>query len=256
MFPGGVHDLDDVPVHLGVNVYLAHGALAGENILGGGDGFEGFDGMHHLEALKHGNFVFQLRVAQAQAHEEAIQLCLGQGEGAFVVDGILGGDQKEGREKLVIIAIGGDFAFRHGFEEGGLGARGGAVNFVSQDDLGKDGAGPEFKLGGLGIENAVAGNVVGQQVGGTLDAFEGAADAAGDGAGEHGLGHTGDVFKQNMAFGTIGHHGEDDLVALADDHLFDVVHDAVDGGGHGRLHGLAFGGGLEFGDANGLVTSA
>src|SRR5438067_1837306 len=83
-------------------------------------------------------------------------------------------------------------------------ARGGAVGLVGQRRLGEDGHGVELERGGLLVEDGHAGDVGGEQVGGTLEALEGGADAAGQGAGEHGLGHAGDVLQQDVALAQVG----------------------------------------------------
>lgn len=80
------------------------------------------DGVPELEAFEHAVFLVESRVAEAEADEEAVELRFGERERALVVDGILGGDEEEGPLEIVLGAIGGDLAFGHGFEEGGLGA--------------------------------------------------------------------------------------------------------------------------------------
>jgi hypothetical protein len=79
-----------------------------------------------------------------------------------------------------------------------LRARRGAVDFVGQHNLGEERAGAELEVGGLGIENGTAGDVVGQEIGRALDAFESAAQAAGQGAGQHGFGHARHVLQQHV----------------------------------------------------------
>ena len=62
-----------------------------------------------------------------------------------------------------------------------------------------------------------------------------AADGAGKRAGQHGLGHAGHVFQQDVAAGKIGHDRQDDFIVFAHDDFLDVVHDLI---GHGRHRGL------------------
>ncbi len=62
-------------------------------------------------------------VADAQAHQEAIELRFGQRIGAVVFDRILGGDHHEGTRQRVGAAVDGDLALVHGFEQRGLGFR-------------------------------------------------------------------------------------------------------------------------------------
>ena len=70
---------------------------------------------------------------------EAIKLGLGQGVGAFLLDGVLGGHHDEGFFERVGLAAHGDLALLHGFQQGRLGLGRGAVDLVSQDCVGKDG---------------------------------------------------------------------------------------------------------------------
>ena len=169
-------------------------------------------------------FLVRLGVAEGEAHEEAVELGLGEGEGAFVVDGVLGGDEEKGGGEVEDLAHRAeDLALGHGLEKRGLGARGGAVDLIGEQDLGKERPGTELELGGFGIVNGGSGDVVGQgDRGSTLNAFERALDALGEGAGEHGFGDAGDVLKEEVTLGEEGGKGELNLLALADKDFFDV----------------------------------
>ena len=219
-------------------MHLADGFLAGQNFLDADDSFQVFNRMLRLEPLQHGDFDFKLRVAQTQPDEKPVQLRLGQGKRAFVVNWILRGNEKERRRQFVIIAVGGHLAFRHGFQQRGLGARRGAVDFIRQQDLGEERAGAEFKFGGLGIENGTAGDVIGQQIRRALDAFEIAADAARQSPRQHGLGHAGHIFQKHVPLGKIRHHGHQNFVVFADHHFLDVANQAAGGGGGWRIAGF------------------
>lgn len=96
----------------------------------------------------------------------------GEGECSFVFDGVLGGEDEEGFGKGVSGTFDGDLGLLHGFEEGGLGAGSGAVDFISEEDVDKDGAFDEGEFALFLIVDADPGDVVGEQVGGALDAFE------------------------------------------------------------------------------------
>ncbi len=97
------------------------------------------------------------------------------------------------------VAIDGDGVIVHGFEQGGLGARGGAVDFVGEDDVGEDR--PGFEVEGLGflVVDGDAEDVGGEHVGRELNAVEFAIDGAGEGAGEDGFTHAGDIFDEDVA---------------------------------------------------------
>src|SRR5690606_35171904 len=83
----------------------------------------------------------------------------------FGLDGVLGGQDDEGRGEGVGGAADGDLAFGHDLQEGGLDLGGGAVDLVGEDEVDEDGA--EFAVERLG--------------GGVGDA--GADEAGGDGSG-------------------------------------------------------------------------
>ena len=56
-------------------------------------------------------------------------------------------------------ALDGDLAFAHGLEECGLGAGGGAVDLVCEEDVCEDGAGVEAEFVGAGVEDGDAEDV-------------------------------------------------------------------------------------------------
>ena len=91
--------------------------------------------------------------------------------------------------------------------------------------LREDGAGAELELGGLLVEDRHPGHVRRQQVGRALQPLEGTPDAAGQGAGEHRLGHAGHVFEQDVPLAQVRRQGQGQLRPLADDHLLHVGDD-------------------------------
>ncbi len=105
--------------------------------------------------------------------EEAVELGFREGVGAFEFDGVLCGEDEEGGGKVVGLAEDCDAALLHGFEEGGLSFGGGAVDFVSEDDVCEEGTGlkNEFAATVDFLENRVSGDVPREEVRGELDAF-------------------------------------------------------------------------------------
>ena len=97
MRPRSLHDFQDVAAHLVIDVNLAHRFLTGQHFRGRHDGIEVVDGMAVLEAHQHFAFFLMRGITEAEADEEAVELGLRQGERAFVVDGVLRGDDHEGR---------------------------------------------------------------------------------------------------------------------------------------------------------------
>ena len=82
-----------------------------------------------------------------------------------------------------------------------MGARGGAVDFVGEDDVGEDGAGLEVEGLLFLVVDGDAEDVGGEHVGGELDAVELAIDGAGERAGEDGFADAGDVFDEDVPAG-------------------------------------------------------
>ena len=80
------------------------------------------------------------RVADLDHEHEAVELGFGQGIGAFLLDGVLRGQDEEGRLEREGLAAGGDLVFLHGLEEGGLGLGRRAVDLVGEEHVGEDGA--------------------------------------------------------------------------------------------------------------------
>ena len=142
-----------------------------------------------------------------------------------MVDRVLGGDEKERRLERIRLAVHRDPAFGHRFQEGGLGSRRGAVDFVGEDRLRENRPRPKFELRGLLVEDRDAGHIGGKEVGRTLEPLEHRADAASQGPGQHRLGDAGHVFQEDVPFAEVGDQGQHQLLPLADDHLLDVGDD-------------------------------
>ena len=138
-------------------------------------------------------------IAQAQAHEEAIELRLGQREGAFILDGILRGQHGERTRHSVTDAAHGDLAFFHAFQQRGLRLGRGPVDLIGEHNLGHNGSRPVLKGAGVLVVDLHAGHIAGQEVGRKLNALERGADRAGQGFGQHRLAHAGYVFDQHVA---------------------------------------------------------
>ena len=112
---------------------LLDGSLQGDKGLVGDDRLQGNPVLFAFGAPFQ-NFIlfFQLRVADGELDHEAVELGLGEREGAFVFDGVLGGDHDEWRGQGQAFAFEGDLVFLHGFQQGGLGFRRGPVDLVGQ----------------------------------------------------------------------------------------------------------------------------
>ena len=111
------------------------------------------------------SFSLVARDSPYNAHQEAVELRLRQRVRAMVLDRVLRRQHHERRRQRVRVVIHGDLRFVHRFQERRLGLRGGAVDFVGDDDIGEDRAGLEFEALRGRVEYADADDVAGQQVG-------------------------------------------------------------------------------------------
>jgi hypothetical protein len=62
-------------------------------------------------------------IAERQTHQEPVELALGQPVGAFLLDGVLRGDDHERFRQHVARAVGTDLALLHRFEQRRLSLR-------------------------------------------------------------------------------------------------------------------------------------
>lgn len=145
--------------------------------------------------------VSRVGVANAQSHKETIQLRLRQRVGTVVFERVLRGQHHERPAERVGAAVNGDLPLVHRFQQGGLGFRGGAVDFISEEKIGENRAGFELEFVGMRIEDTNAGNVGGEHIGGELEAVETAIDGAGKGVGERSFADAGYILNQQVATG-------------------------------------------------------
>ena len=115
------------------------------------------------------------RVAHEKFVKEAVELCFGQRVGAFLIDWVLRCQDKERQVKFSNLATDRDAAFLHGFQHRRLGLWGGPVDFISQNQVGKNR--PVLKLKSpfsiVGFVHHVgAQNIRWHEVGRELDAVE------------------------------------------------------------------------------------
>ena len=98
-----------------------------------------------------------------------------------------------------------DSSFLHGLEESRLCLRRGAVDLVSEDDVGEDRAGQELELTDAGglilLDDLCAGDVRGHQVGCELDALEIRPHALSECFNSKRLGETGYSFQEYVTIG-------------------------------------------------------
>ena len=160
-----------------------------------------------------------VRIAEFDAHQEAVKLRFGERKGADLVGRVLGGDDEKGARQITGLTFSRNLAFLHGFEQRALGFGGGAVDLVGQYQLGENRAGQEAELALVAVEDRNAGDVGRQQVAGELDARELQAKQASQRMGQGSLAHTGQILDQQVSVGQQAGNRQADLGVLAEDDL-------------------------------------
>ena len=166
-------------------------------------------------------------------HEhEAVELRLGQGIGALLLDGVLGREDEEGVRQLVAGPAARHLSLDHRLEQRGLGLGRGPVDLVSEDDVREHRARLEAEAPrrGLGVHVQELGprDVRGHQVGGELDAVEAEVQGFGEAGDEERLREPRHPLEEAVA---AGEQGDEELV---DDLILSHDH-AVEFGLHARV---------------------
>jgi len=162
-------------------------------------------------------------IAQADAHQETVQLALGQGVGAQLFLRVLGGNHEKRRGQRVGPAFDGDLFFLHGFEQRTLGLGAGPVDFIGQQHLRKHGAGVEHKAFAAPVVDGHPGQVAGHQVGGELHAGKLQTERMGQGMGQGGFAHARHILDQQVSTGQQAGHAVLDLLFFANDHRVKLI---------------------------------
>ena len=148
-----------------------------------------------------GRFRGGIRVVHVDVQQEAVELGLGQGVGALLLDGVLGcHDQKQGGQ-LIGLAAHTHLPFRHRLQQCRLHLGRGAVHLVGQHQVVKDGALLKMEAALLGPVNLGTRDIAGQQVGGELDAVEASLQPLGQRFDGARLGQPRRPFDQQVAVG-------------------------------------------------------
>src|SRR5690606_29070472 len=135
---------------------------------------------------------------QVDAHEEPVELALGERVCALELPGDLGRDDHEGLYDGNDPALDGDARLVHSLQHGRLGAWRGAVDLVREHEVGEDRAALELELVRVAVEDRDAQDIAGEHVGRELDSGEAAVERAGEGGGEERLPHSRDILDENM----------------------------------------------------------
>ena len=118
----------------------------------------------------------QVGIFDVQGKHKPVLLCLGQGIRAFLLDGVLRGQDPKRTGQGKSQARGSHFAFLHGLEQGGLGFGRCAVYFVGKHDVRENRALDEFEFAQaacLVVEKDFGSrDIGGHKIGRELDAVE------------------------------------------------------------------------------------
>jgi len=233
-----VDDFESVIVQAGVHLDVRDGVLHGENIANIGDGIERFERIIANTLAQNFLFRFVRGITHLNAHQKAVELRFRQWVGAVMLDRVLRGDDEKGLRQRQGFAVDGDLRFVHGFEKSGLRARGSAVDLVGENYVGENRAGTKFKFPRLGIVDADAEDVAGEQVRRELDALKTAMEGFCQRLRESGLADAGNVFDKQVAAREQSNQCELDGVFLAVDSARDgalELRDDLRGGSRHRL---------------------
>ena len=223
-FAGAIDDFESVIVEARIDFNVRNGFLHREDFGDVCNGLQSGDRVVGDAAAENFALGFVRGVTHFDAHEETVKLGFRKRIGAVMLDGILRGDDEERLGEWEGAAVDGNLRFVHGFKKSGLRAGSGAIDFVGENDVGKDGALAELELAGLGIIDADAENIGGEKIGSKLDTLKGAVKRFGESLGESGFAGAGDVFDEQMAASEKSDEGKLDDVFLA-----------VDSAGNGAL---------------------
>ena len=220
-FAGAADEGEDVGEQFGFDADgLDFAAGGGEQA--GGNGFD-VGGFQDERALC-GEVEFEdvalvgfVGVEDESLQKETIQLGFGEWIGALEVDGVLRSEDGKVGGQRADDAVSGDLALFHAFEQSGLGARGHAVDFVNQEQVGEDCACVKTEFVGALQQDCGTEDVGGHQVGRGLDAMEAEAEQAGERFDDEGLGDARDAFEEDVALDEECHEGFVDDAGLAGD---------------------------------------
>ena len=180
------HGLHVVEQRVG-RVHLRHGALQAQQLLRRDRRREFGEQVAPIATEQQLPLERRRRVAEFDAHQEAVELRLRQRVRADLVRRVLRRDDEERFGQRIGLAVGRDLVLFHGLEQRALRLGRRAVHFVGEHELREDRPAMEAELARVGFEHRHADDVGRQQVARELDALVREPERAGEGVGQRGL---------------------------------------------------------------------
>ena len=172
-----------------------------------------------------------IRIAQAHAHQEAIELRLRQAIGAELLMRILRGDHEERLGQRVGHAIDADLTLLHRLQQRALRFGAGAIDLIGQQQLGEHRAAAELEFVRVAIEDRYPDDVGRQHVAGELHPRPFQAQHPRQAVRQRGLADAGHVLDQQVTARQQAGQAQPHLPALAEDHALDAPPSAHRAGG-------------------------
>src|SRR5262249_14102027 len=138
-------------------------------------------------------------IADRNPHDEAVELRLGKGIGAFQINRVLRSDDQERHLKWEGLPFNRDLALLHCLEQRRLSLGRRAIDLIGEQELGKNWTAAELELSLALIVQEAAGDVARKQVRRELDPLEGKIECLAEEARNQCLGQPGIILDQDMS---------------------------------------------------------
>ena len=155
-----------------------------------------------------------LRIAHAGSDQKTVHLGLRQRVGADLLDRVLGGNDKERKERIGH-SFNGYTPLFHRLQHCTLGLGHGAVDFVHQQQIIENGPPEEGEFPLFPVKDGKTGNIGGQEVAGALQPAECHAEHTRQGKGKGGFAESGNILEQDMSAGQQGCQRKPERLCLA-----------------------------------------
>ena len=205
--PRRVDDVEEIVDEFRRDLHVANRRLDRENFVERENRFERVERGRFAVGGQDGAFGVAVGIADRKAHQEAVELALGERVRSFELDRVFGRDDEEGARQRTRRSVGGNLAFARRFEGRALRSRRRAVDFVGENDVCEDRARDELEILRLRTVNFGADDVERNEVGGELDSSESRVQTASERLPEKRFADAGNVFEKKVSFGEKGDEG-------------------------------------------------